>query len=54
MKGKTTLGDLGWGVWIKDDICLQWDELEGELKLKKEREERNLFRDNGRGSAERQ
>ena len=91
MKEKTTLGDLGRGVWIKDDlterqkevktwlekeaeawrlkgkragtgyqslwvgdIYLQWDELEGELKLKREREERKLFRDSGRGRAGRQ
>ena len=40
-------------LWV-DDIYLQWDELEGELKLKREREERKLFRDSGRGSAGRQ
>ena len=90
MKEKTILRDLGWGVWITDDlterqgevqawlekeaeawrskgkkartgyqrlwvddVCLEWDELEGELKLRKEREEGSFFRDKGRGSSER-
>ena len=34
-------------LWV-DEVCLEWDELEEELKLKKEREKISFFRGNGK------
>ena len=36
-------------LWV-DDVYQEWEELEGELKLKRDKEERSFFSGNGRGN----
>ena len=44
MKEKTTLGDLGWGVWIKDDLTERQEEVKTWLE-----KEAEAWRLKGRG-----